>query len=72
MLKYPPLIRRELLTNILVYPGQVEELIEFVRYMAQNELGQGAIIEIELLKAFKLRQLSMGEIESRLAQADVA
>ena len=72
LLKYPPLIRRELLTNVLVYPGQVDELIEFVRYMAANELGQGAIIEIELLKAFKLRQLSMGEIEARLAQPDVA
>ena len=72
LLKYPPLIRRELLTNILVYPGQVEELVEFVRYMAANELGQGAIIEIELLKAFKLRQLSIGDIETSLAQAGVA
>ena len=72
LLKYPPLIRRELVTNILVYPGQIEELVEFVRYMAANELGQGAIIEIELLKAFKLRQLSIGDIETSLAQTGVA
>jgi|GEM_PF-255070 len=69
LLKYPPLIRRELLTNILVYPGQVPELIEFVRYMVTNELGQGTIIEIELLEAFKLRRLSMSDIESSLARA---
>ena len=40
--------------------------------MAANELGQGAIIEIELLKAFKLRQLSIGDIETSLAQTGVA
>jgi len=68
LLKYPALIRRELLTNILVYPGQVQELIEFIRYMVSNELGQGSIIEIELLEAFKLRRLSMGDIEISLAQ----
>ena len=68
LLKYPPQIRRELLTNVLVYPGQAQELIEFIRYMVANELGQGMIIEIELLEAFKLRRLSMGDIEQTLAQ----
>ena len=72
LLKYPPLIRRELLTNILVYPGQVQELIVFVRHMVAEELGQGVIIEIELLKAFRLRQLSMDDIETGLAQAGAA
>lgn len=72
LLKYPPLIRRELLTNILVYPGQAQELIDFIRYMVANELGQGSIIEIELLEAFKLRRLSMGDIESSLARAGAA
>jgi len=72
LLRYPPLIRRELLTNILVYPGQVHELIGFVRHMVAEELGQGVIIEIELLKAFRLRQLSMDDIETSLAQAGAA
>jgi len=72
LLKYPALIRRELLTNILVYPGQVDELVEFIRYMVTNELGQGAIIEIELLEAFKMRRLSMSDIESSLARAATA
>ena len=66
ILKYPPIIRRELLTNVLAYPGQARELIEFVKYMVAAELGKNAVIEIELLEAFKLRRLSMEDIESSL------
>ncbi len=66
ILKYPPIIRRELLTNVLAYPGQARELIEFVKYMVATELGKNAVIEIELLEAFKLRRLSMEDIESSL------
>ena len=66
ILKYPPIIRRELLTNVLAYPGQARELIEFVKYMVSTELGKNAVIEIELLEAFKLRRLSMEDIESSL------
>ena len=66
ILKYPPIIRRELLTNVLAYPGQTRELIEFVKYMVATELGKNAVIEIELLEAFKLRRLSMEDIESSL------
>ena len=66
ILKYPPIIRRELLTNVLAYPGQARELIEFVKYMVATELGKNAVIEIELLEAFKFRRLSMEDIESSL------
>jgi len=66
ILKYPPIIRRELLTNVLAYPGQARELIEFVKYMVATELGKNAAIEIELLEAFKFRRLSMEDIESSL------
>jgi len=70
IIKYPPIIRRELLTNILAYPGQARELLEFVRYMIASELGKNATIEIELLEAFKLRRLSLEDIEgSLMAQA---
>ena len=69
LLKYPPLIRRELLSNVVVFPGQVQELIDFIRYMVTTELGQSDAIEIELLEAFKLRRLSMQDIESTLARA---
>jgi len=66
LLTYPPLIRRELLTNILAFPGQARELIEFVKYMVQTELGNNAAIEIELLEAFKMQRLTMTEIEGSL------
>ena len=69
LLKYPPLIRRELLSNVVVFPGQVQELIDFIRYMVATELGQTDAIEIELLEAFKLRRLSMQDIENTLARA---
>ena len=66
ILKYPLIIRRELLTNVLAYPGQAREMIEFVKCMVTTELGKNAAIEIELLEAFKFRRLSMEDIESSL------
>ncbi len=66
ILRYPALIRRELLTNIIVFPGQMAELIEFVKYMVQTELGKTAAIEIDLLEAFKLKRLTVGDIEGSL------
>ena len=66
IIKYPPIIRRELLTNILAFPGQSRELLEFVRYMIATELGKNAAIEIELLEAFKLRRLSLDDIQESL------
>ncbi|MCH8238324.1 MAG: hypothetical protein IIC06_09150 [Proteobacteria bacterium] len=70
ILRYPLIIRRELLTNILAFRGQTRELIEFVKYMVATELGKNAAIEIELLEAFKLRRLTMEDIEvSLLAKA---
>ena len=69
LLNYPPLIRRELLSNLLVFPGQVQELIDFIRYMITTELGQSVVIEIKLLEAFKQKRLSMQDIESSLARS---
>lgn len=66
ILRYPPLIRRELLTNIIVFPGQTQELVEFVKYMVQNELGKTSAIEIDLLEAFKLKRLTVDDIEGGL------
>ena len=66
ILQFPPIIRRELLTNILALRGQARELTEFVKYMVATELGKNAAIEIELLEAFKLRRLSMEDIETSL------
>jgi len=66
VLRYPPLVRRELLTNIMVFPGQTPELIEFVKYMIQAELGKTAAIEIDLLEAFKMKRLTVEDIEGGL------
>jgi len=66
ILRYPPLIRRELLTNIIVFPGQMSDLIDFVKYMIQTELGKTAAIEIDLLEAFKLKRITVDEIEGGL------
>ena len=63
ILRYPPIIRRELLTNVLAFPGQTREMIDFVKYMVATELGKNAAIEIELLEAFKLQRLSMEDIQ---------
>ena len=69
LIKYPPMIRRELLSNALVFPGQTRELVDFIRYMVTTELGQSVSIEIELLEAFKQHRLTMQDIEGSLAQA---
>ena len=66
LLNYPPFIRRELLSNVLIFPGQAQELIDFIRYMITTELGQSVAIEIKLLEAFKQKRLSMKDIESSL------
>ena len=66
ILQFPPIIRRELLTDILALHGQIRELVEFIKYMVATELGKNAAIEIELLEAFKLQRLSMEDIETRL------
>ncbi len=67
LLNYPPLVRRELLTNILAFPGQTKELIDFVKYMVSTQLGNNTAIEIELLEAFKLRRLTIDDIEGSLS-----
>jgi hypothetical protein len=66
IIKYPPLVRRELITNILVLPGLTPELVAFVRKLLADRLDRAQLIEIELLEAVKFSRLSMGEIEQRL------
>jgi hypothetical protein len=66
IMKYPPLVRRELLTNILTLPGQSPELVAFIRRLVATQLDRAQLIEIELLEALKSSRLTMGEIEERL------
>ena len=65
IVKYPPLVRRELVTNILALPGQPPDLIAFVRRLLNERLERAHLIEIELLEAVKVSRLSMSEIETR-------
>lgn len=62
ILHYPPLVRRELLSNILAYPGQTAEIIEFVKSMVTGKLGDRSAIEINLLEGLKLNRFTMEDI----------
>jgi len=55
LLTYPPLIRRELISSILAYPGQTHDLVSFVSTMMERYLALETVIEIELLKDLKLQ-----------------
>ncbi|MEK9672872.1 MAG: hypothetical protein VW268_10285 [Rhodospirillaceae bacterium] len=62
LMAFPPLVRRELLTNILVFPGQSNELKRFVRTTVLTELGRSATVELELLEAYKLKRVSLADL----------
>lgn len=64
VLKFPPVIRRELITNLLAYPGQSQELTSFVRGLVMAELEPSVVVEIELLETFKRNRVSMQDIEA--------
>jgi len=66
LLRYPPLIRRELVTNLLAYPGQDRELVSFVRGLVMAELDPTVVVEIELLETFKRNRMSMLDVRSNL------
>ena len=68
MIQFPPMIRRELLTNLFIYPGQAHELISFTRGLVMAELEPTIVVEIELLETFKRNRLSMHDIEAGLSQ----
>jgi len=71
ILKFPPLIRRELLSNVLAYPGQTRDIVRFVENMTVRHLNPEQIIEIDLLKDLKLRRFSMEAI-SQLAATQLS
>lgn len=64
LLRYPPLIRRELVTNLLAYPGQDRDLVSFVRGLVMAELDPTVVVEIELLETFKRNRMSMLDVQS--------
>ena len=67
LLEYPPLIRRELMSNILSYPEQTRDLVIFVSRLIERQLEPEKVVEIELLRDLKLQRFSM-EAVSALAE----
>ena len=71
LLNYPPLIRRELLSNILAYPGQTRDLISFVSTMIDRHLEPETVVEVELLKDLKLQRFSMEAVSALVEKSHV-
>ncbi|MGB0683313.1 MAG: hypothetical protein ACPGOV_11420 [Magnetovibrionaceae bacterium] len=69
IMKYPPLIRRELLTNLLTTPGHDLDLVSFVREAVELELPQEAATEIFLLENLKRSRLAFEDIESDIVRS---
>ncbi len=67
LLKFPPLVRRELITNVLAYPGQSGDLRRYVRETVMSELGRSVAVEIELLEAYKTRRLTLRDLAGAFA-----
>lgn len=64
ILLFPPLIRRELLTDILSQPKQERRFVEFVRNTIEQELENEDVVEIYLLVTLKSSRLSLREVET--------
>ena len=70
-LNFPPLIRRELISNILAVPGQTGNMADFVSAMIDRYLALETVIEIKLLKDLKLHRFSMEEISALVESSQV-
>ena len=70
-LNFPPLIRRELISNILAEPRQSGNMADFVSAMIDRYLALETVIEIKLLKDLKLHRFSMEEISALVESAHV-
>ena len=72
LLKFPPLLRREIISNILSYPGQTIDFVRFVETMVERYLAPDQTIQIDLLKDLKLRRFSMEAISALAAKSESA
>jgi hypothetical protein len=66
IIKYRPLIRRELLSNILAVPNQDADLVQSIRSLVSMRLPPEVATEIYLLEALKLSRVSADELERSL------
>ena len=69
ILGFSPLIRRELISNVLSYPGLASDLLQFINSILERQLDPGVVIEIGLLKDLKLHRFSMEAISDLANQS---
>jgi len=66
LMGFPPIIRRELLSNILAGAASNQDLAAFTRHAMAMHLKKERVLEVELLEAVKMKRLSNGDIELSL------
>lgn len=72
LLNFPPLVRRELLSNALASPAVDAQAKAFIRHAVAMHLPKEQAVEIDLLEAVKERRISEREIEQRLTRTRAA
>jgi len=72
LLNFPPLVRRELLSNILSSPAADSQIKAFMRHAVAMHLPKEQAVEIDLLEAVKERRITEREIEQRFSQSKSA
>ena len=69
VLKFPSLVRRELLSNAMASSAVDNATKAFIRHAVSLHLSKEQAVEIELLEAVKCRRISPQEIEKSLNRA---
>ena len=69
IINFPTFIRRELISNVLSYPGLTLDFKKYVETFIEQKLEPAIVIEIGLLKDLKLRRFSMEEINNLANQS---
>ena len=60
---FPPLVRRELIANILTAPNQARDLVTLARKMIERELPSEVVVETYLLVTLKSSRLSVKQVQ---------
>ena len=66
IMRFPVLIRRELLSNAIINAAAGPELAAFVRHAMALHLEKERVLEVELLEAIKMKRLSVADLETSL------
>ena len=72
VLRFPPLVRRELLSNALANKGVDRQTKDFIRHAISLHLDKSQAVEIELLEAVKEQRISAQDIQKTLNRASTA